>query len=219
MEKGGINATFGGMKSTVFLLVFAGLFAAGSKAQQAPDTILLLTGKYILGEVKGERDGFIEYIPYSEKPKKKTRSKGIAPLNVFAIYFANGNDSIVYQQDEANDLYLTREEMQLFIYGQQDAREHYKTIWWGVAGGAIGLAGGYFFYNKFYVVAVPAAYIAVSALTRIKVSKGVRSVDLSKEPAYQEGYLKVARNKKVVSATIGVVAGTAAGMGLGFIVN
>lgn len=200
-------------KIPVLFFLFISL---ASFSQGIPDTLILLNGKAILGTLIGDRDGYIEYIPFKPKSKKKQKSKGISPMSVFAIYHGDGTQEIIYEQDKENDFYLTEREMQLFIYGEQDARNYYKTHWVAVIGVAFGFTAGYIFYDDFYVVAAPFLYAVGAGVTKIKVGKGVpRDSEITREPAYQEGFLKIARSKKVFSALAGVLAGTVGGIAVG----
>ncbi|HBH05718.1 MAG TPA: hypothetical protein DDX92_03850 [Flavobacteriales bacterium] len=198
------------MKIIWILVVYVGAVVAARAQIVIPDTITLINGQTVIGEVLEVNQ---DYIVYNYFKKKKTIKKGVSPLIVYSIAYASGQREVIYEKNEEEDLYLTKEEMLYFIKGQQDAREYYRTRGIFIGGFAIGGVAGYVLYDEIYVATVPFLYSVGAGLTNIEVRQNPSTTeDIRRTAAYQEGYLKVARSRKVFAALAGSVLGTAAGI-------
>lgn len=205
------------MKIIWGLLLFMGLLSSGRAQMTSSDTITLINGQVIVGEVLEINP---DYIVYNYFKKKKTIKKGVSPLIVYSIDYADGQKEVVYEKNEEEDLYLTKEEMLYFIKGQQDAREYYRTRGIFIGGVAIGALAGYVLYDEIYVATIPFVYSVGAGLTNIEVRQNPSTTeDIRRTAAYQEGYLKVARSRKVFAALAGSVMGTAAGIFAGNVIR
>ena len=174
------------------------------------DTITLLSGKVIHVEIL-EADSFT--ITYNYIKKNKSRQKSIASELVFDITYQNGTIDTLYKRNPSIDQYLTVEEMQYFILGEQDALKYYKATLTTVVGVAFGAGFGYLLHEGFYVAGVPLVYTIGAGVSKINIkNEGYRSTTTLSHPAYQEGYIKVARSKKAFNALASSVVGTLIGV-------
>jgi hypothetical protein len=195
---------------SIIVFVFSVLSFNQLKGQ---DTITLLSGKVINVEIL-DTDSFA--ISYNYKKKNKTKQKTIAADLVFDIAYQNGTIDTIYKRDPSIDQYLTVEEMQFFIWGEQDALKYYKATLTTVFGVAFGAGFGYLLHDGFYVAGVPLVYTVGAGVSKITIRNGeYRSSTILSNPAYQEGYIKVARSKKAFNALASSTLGTLIGVLVG----
>jgi hypothetical protein len=195
-----------------FTLFFLGLALLFSTNIWGQDTITLLNGKTVTAEVLNA-DSLS--ITYNFKKKRKTVKKTISSEIVFDILYADGHIDTIYYPNPDIDQYLSVENMHLFILGEQDASEYYKTTLTSVFGVVFGIGGGYILSNRIYVAAVPLIYTVGAGVSTIKMKGlGARSSSILSHPAYQEGYIKTARSKKAFAALGSSLVGTLVGIGI-----
>ena len=196
-------------KNLAFLLIILCCSVVGS----AQDTITFLSGKTLIGTVE-ETDDVSTQIFISKNGKSKLKIK--ETLTIFSIQYAEGGLDTIYNQNFEQDLSLTRSEMYLFILGEQDARAHFKPYLNAVGGLIFGAGFGYLLHDGFYVAGVPLIYTVGSGLTNVKVTNtGNRSAETLINPAYQEGYIKIARARKSFYALASSAVGTFIGAYIG----
>ncbi len=194
-----------------FLLIV--LSFAISISCYSQDTITFLNGKTANVKV----DSIASDLVYFELvKKKKTKKRIVEAESVFSIKYKDGRDTILYKQDKSRPDSFTEEEMQLYIYGVQDARKGYKNPLTTIISGAAGLGLGYALSDEFLVVTVPFAASVVAGTTGVRYKKNsVRDEKFRKSEAYQEGYFRTARSRKVFNALKGSVLGTLTGVLIG----
>ena len=197
-----------------FISIIAFLISMFSFSQlKGQDTITLLSGKVINVEIL-ETDSFA--ISYNYQKKNKTKKKTISSDLVFDITYQNGTIDTIYKTDPSIDQYLTIDEMQLFIWGEQDALKYYKATFTTIFGVAFGAGFGYLLHDGFYVAGVPLVYTVGAGVSKISIrNEEYRSSTVLSNPAYQEGYIKVARSKKAFNALASSTAGTLIGVLIG----
>lgn len=197
-----------------FTLIFIGFLFFFSRHVIAQDQITLLNGKVFSAELINA-DSL--YITYNFKKKKKVKLKSIPAELVFMIQYEEGNTDTIYYKNPEIDQHLTVREMELFIMGEQDAYTYHKSTWTAIFGVAFGTAGGYFLNESIAVAAVPLVYTVAAGISRVSPKKvGGRSSEVLSHPAYQEGYIKVARSKKAFSALGSSLAGTIIGFAIAY---
>tara|TARA_R110002050_G_scaffold149463_1_gene276119 strand:- start:172344 stop:172955 length:612 start_codon:yes stop_codon:yes gene_type:complete len=191
-------------------LVFSGLATA-------QDTITLLDGKVLEVEVVNSDS---TAVTYNLKKRNKTIQKTISSELIFMIQYAQQKTDTIYFLSENNDHYLSVHEMQLFIYGEQDAKKYYKPTLTTVFGVAFGATFGYILRDGFYVASVPLVYTVAAGVSTVKVKfNDERNTQIMSHPAYQEGYIKVARSKKAFNALGSSLVGTVLGIFIGNATN
>ncbi|MGB0806190.1 MAG: hypothetical protein ACPGRC_05825 [Salibacteraceae bacterium] len=177
------------------------------------DTILFLNGKIEVGTLIETND---LTTTYSIVKGKKNKVKVKETTTIFGVLTSEGLLDTLYSVNESEELTLSANDMYLFILGEQDAKKYYKTQWASVGGLIFGAGFGYLLYDGFYVAAVPMVYTVGAGVSNVKVvNGGNRSTKTLTNPAYQEGYIKVARAKKsfyaLGSSTIGTIIGALIG--------
>lgn len=193
------------------LLFFLGISMYSQVIGQ--DTITLLSGKDIIAKVTQKDSIFIDY---EITKKNKTKAKTIASELVFDIHFENGTIDTIYTQNPDLDHYLSPSDMHLFILGEQDAKADYHPKMTAVFGVVIGVGLGYLLRDGFYVAGVPLVYTIGSGISKIDIKNiNQRNSSILGHPAYQEGYIKVARSKKAFYALASSLVGTVIGISIG----
>ena len=197
-----------------FTLVFFGILFLTPPQIKAQDILTLLNGKIISAKIISSDSVFITY---NIQKKNKIKQKTIPRDLVFVVQYSKGNTDTIYYQNPEIDQHLTVSEMELFIMGEQDAYEFHKSTWTAVVGVAFGATGGYLLNRSIAVAAVPLVYTVGAGISRVSTRKlGGRSSEILSQPAYQEGYIKVARSKKAFTALVSSLAGTLIGFGVAY---
>lgn len=201
-----VNKTW--LITTLFLLSFVA---------NAQNKINLMSGVSI-DAIKLEVDS--EFVHFEEENKKGKINTGKIEIYRVYSYEKEGKTNIIYEQDSAHGRKWTVEQMQYFIYGEQDAKKVHKspatTIGGMLIGSGLGFTSSYVI--GFPIIALPAAFVTGFALTSTPVkvrSDKVEHSDLLKEPAYYKGYKRVAKHRKLNNAMGGTLIGTIAGVVLG----
>ncbi len=141
--------------------------------------------------------------------------------DVFSVtYGETGEEVIVYSPDTLGlfvidslspDLEYSVSEMRRYLQGRTDGKNH-KAPLATVGGIAVGGVGA--FLGAFYGPLLPAAYVLIVSATQPRVNEDiVNDKKLIGDEAYEDGYIKSARRKKikniVISSMTTLVAGVA----------
>ncbi len=187
---------------------------------QSLDTLILVNGKTVNCTNAKTDSVFVTY----QRQKKSGKLKKETRLDremVFSIRRVSGEE-VLYNPSPAQlrSGDFTVEQMRYFILGQQDARNNYKTHWWTVGGLVIGGGLGYAAYDQIYVAVIPFAYTLAAGFTPVEFNATPQRVnsELNIE-AYQIGYLRAAKSKRVFRALESSLLGTAIGVGVGYATN
>jgi len=140
---------------------------------------------------------------------------------VFSITYAStGKEEVIYSPDTLGLLVIdsvrpeveyTVPEMRHYIQGRIDWRRH-KAPWATVGGAAAGVAGAYL--GAFYGLLVPAAYVTIEGLSKVRIQEEhVSDPNLIMNQAYQDGYVKSARRKKLKNIILSSTVGFGVGLG------
>lgn len=183
--------------------------------QTIPDTIQLMSGKTLVGFVRGQSEDQLKV----RVPKKDQLKLEFVELDlVFAIRHPNGKEEVLYKQDTLFGNYFTPQEVRYFMIGENDARRAYRspvsTAAGFVTGASASLAVGPFF-------ALPAAFVfgGVTTFTRVKIRPGtVTNPQNLKFDTYLLGYEKEARKRRMFRSMISGMAGYATGLALRYTV-
>lgn len=185
----------------------------------AQDTLILLTGKTKIVNVK-EVNQRLLYVSYQNiKSTKKAKLKGIDLRDVYSVAFKDSTHLITFIQDSNSGLFFTSDQMEDYIRGEQFAIQNYKDPWITV-GGAVAGFGGPYFLTYFYGILVPAAYVGVVGV----IPAGTRSLakkhpELYADEYFVAGYKQKAKKKNVMNAIYGGLIGIGiAGLTTGVII-
>lgn len=174
--------------------------------------ILLLGGQSFSGELKSET--FDQLIFQITKKNGKSKDLNIWKDQVFSITTA-GVEKFYYQPDSNDEMHYSVEEMRLYVYGQQDARENHKTTLPMIVGFTVsGVLGAYLgSKNSALVIVTPVAGTLIGSATKNNKpkQKNARSEKILASPAYIEGYRKGARGKKIFHTIAASIVGGLAG--------
>ena len=157
----------------------------------------------------------------------RSHTKRIRTEQVFSILRPDGSEEVVYKPDTLGFLALDPgeeldydiAEMRAYIKGRQDGRKHSMHdiavgAGIGYVGGLVGTAAG----GAFYTPAVPAVAMVIMSLSGVKIDKDKLQGWSDKElGAYQDGYEKSAKNRKILGLAIGSVVGLGVGISVGIL--
>ncbi|MGD1844187.1 MAG: hypothetical protein ACFB10_02220 [Salibacteraceae bacterium] len=212
------------MRSLILIGVFLGLLTSVDNLQAQDqdttttdslfnDTILLMSGQQLVVDVIGYGKPLINY---RVEKRNKIDIRQIDSYRVFCIRFGDGSEFIAYKHDPESDNYRTVEETRSFVYGQQDALNHFKRSFYALYGFAAG------FYNGYDVGGVSGSILVVpfTPLPAIPVlllgsipKKAVRNPKYLNDPEYRDGFKRVIRGKRFLTtlkaATVGTLVGLA----------
>lgn len=200
------------------LIVFLCLIlSVGTSISYGQDTLVLLNGDI--------RNGHITHydsvsVTYDFQKRKKTNTRTLSSEIIFSIKKENSPVQIIYTQNGSFNHQLSVPDMEVYLFGIQDAKLQYKAPWafWG--GVAFNAGVGYLLYDNFWAAAGPLMYSVGIGISKIKMHPSAhRSVQITSNPFYQEGYLKIARSKKVYNALSGSLFGLIIGMSAGYATN
>lgn len=190
-----------------FLLLLALAFNASSYSQNSQkDTIHLMNGELITGEVT---DTAAAGVKIKAQKKKRIKDMTIEGDRIFSIKFNNGSEKIYYYQDTLIGNYLSLEEAKFFILGEQDAEKYYHPKTTFAGGVLVGAASGCL--GSLLSFVPPFAYAAGVAIPKIKIKNGVTNPEYLKQDSYIMGYERVAKRKRTLGALYGGLIGLAAG--------
>lgn len=203
------------MQKLVIFLCF--IVAVGISNSYSQDTLILLNGDVRVGHIT-HSDSIS--VTFTYKKHKKSKVRTLSTELIFSIQKEHTPSQIIYVQNGSLNHQLSVPDMQVYLFGIQDANSQFKSplVFWG---GVVFNAGvGYLLYDNFWVAAGPLAYTVSIGTSKIKIQPSLhRSVSVTSNPYYQEGYLKIARSKKVYKALTGSLFGLIIGMTTGYATN
>lgn len=199
-----------------FSLFFVFFLVVSLKSATAQDTLTLLNGDIRLANVLSSDSSSVTYT-YLKRKKEKTRT--LSNELIFSISYQTGSDTILYQQGESNHE-LSESNMQLYLLGMHDAKTLYKAPWVFVGGIVFNAGVGYLLYDNFWAASGPILYTAGTSFTKVKITThSNRATEIMSNPLYQQGFLKVAKSKKVYNALTGSLVGLVVGITIGHATN
>jgi len=190
-------------------LLIASLFLVFSKSsysQKVQDTIFLMNGHVIAKQVIDTTFTTVTIM----NPKKHTQKIHYEMDQLYMVRFANGYKRYYYVQDPSIYNEFTRDEMWLFMKGENDARKGFKARGALTTAIVLGFSAG--MTGSFFAPVVPYGFMALSGVTKIKIKHNtVSDVRYMENDAYILGYERVARQKRktrsLIGGTIGLVLG------------
>jgi len=195
------------MCKKVFLFLVSWFFYQTVSPQtKVQDTIYLMNGQVVGEKVIDTILGAITII----NPKKTNKKIHYEWDQIFMVRYANGDKRYYYQQDSLLSNWFSRDEMWMYMKGENDARKGFKAKGAMIGAGIAGIVGG--MTGTFWGPIAPYGFMALSGLPKIKIKHNTIS-----NPAYVEsdayilGYERVARQrrkiKSVIGGTVGLIIG------------
>ena len=193
-----------------FILLFFSLFFCQLLFSQTPaqDTIYLMNGHVVGEKVVDTILGAVTIMD----PKKPTKKIHFEPDQLYLVCFANGDKRYYYSQDTSIGNWFTREEMWMYMKGENDARRGFKARGALIGAGIAGVLGG--MTGSFFGPIAPYGYMALSGIPKVKIKhETISNPNYIESDAYILGYERVARRKRKITS---VIAGTA-GLIIGYV--
>lgn len=185
----------------------------------AQSVITLLEGQVFNGNIITEGDDFFVYEFTTQKGKRKVRT--IDKDRIFSL--VKDNREVFYYEPGKHEKYTySIQDMRYFIYGQQDARKHYKTgvpfAFGLVVSAASALYLGY--EGSFFTLAAPLPGLLAGSVSkgRNPLASHASNEEYLAHTSYIEGYRDAARGRKVMAALKGALLGSAVGGITGFVI-
>jgi hypothetical protein len=194
------------------------MLAPAIQAQQL-DTLLLMSGQEVLISVSNDTGTVI--LGTVAKRNGKLREVSIHKLDIYSHSKANGQKTIYYAEDWAQEYYLSPEEMQVYLIGAGDAKKGYRAKGVLVVGilfsGTIAYLGG----DGWSTVFLPTLlYMGGQFIGKIQIDHdSMRDAKYMYNDYYAAGYESPARSKKIVRAAQGGYSGAALGFILSLLIN
>ncbi|MBA2613231.1 MAG: hypothetical protein H0U95_14780 [Bacteroidetes bacterium] len=194
------------LKKGFLFLVFYFLFQSAFSQAKVQDTIYLMNGQVVGEKVIDTLLGAVTII----NPKKTNKKIHYEWDQLFMVRFANGDKRYYYKQDSLLSNWFTRDEMWLYMKGENDARKGFKARGCLISAGIAGLVGG--MSGTFWGPVAPYGFMALTGLPKIRIRHNTISNPVYVESdAYILGYERVARQrrriKSIIGGTIGLVIG------------
>jgi hypothetical protein len=193
-------------KKVFLFLVLCFFYQTVSSQTKVQDTIYLMTGQVVGEKVMDTILGAITIL----NPKKTNKKIHYEWDQIFMVRYANGDKRYYYQQDSLLSNWFSRDEMWMYMKGENDARKGFKAKGAMIGAGIAGIVGG--MTGTFWGPIAPYGFMALSGLPKIKIKHNTIS-----NPAYVEsdayilGYERVARQrrkiKSVIGGTVGLIIG------------
>lgn len=193
-------------KKVFLFLVLCFFYQTVSSQTKVQDTIYLMNGQVVGEKVIDTILGAITII----NPKKTNKKIHYEWDQIFMVRYANGDKRYYYQQDSLLSNWFSRDEMWMYMKGENDARKGFKAKGAMIGAGIAGIVGG--MTGTFWGPIAPYGFMALSGLPKIKIKHNTIS-----NPAYVEsdayilGYERVARQrrkiKSVIGGTVGLIIG------------
>jgi hypothetical protein len=190
-------------------LIFIGISSIINGQPALNDTIFFMNGDILQCDIID--DSQIEVV-FEFQKRKRRKQLGVHKSEIFGI-INNGVKEVYYEENEIVGDDLTISEVEVYLAGQRDARELYKTKKIFYTGLGVTLAISIAGEAGLLAVTVPLLiYPAAQYIPYIKI-KGETIVNPNHKfnLIYAEGYEGVARGKRVMAALKGSAAGTVIG--------
>src|SRR5437868_9162761 len=126
------------MLKKIILAASVLLFHRAISQIQAQDTIYLMNGHVIGEKIIDTTLGAVSIY----NPKKYNQKLHFELDQLYMVHFANGDRRYYYTQDSTIGNWLSRDEMWMYMKGENDARKGFKARGALIGGGIAGLLGG-----------------------------------------------------------------------------
>ncbi len=192
-------------------LSFVFIFTDNIQAQNFQDTIYLMNGHVIASTVTDTLPDGISIL----SPEKTSSKLNYEWDQLYLVKYESGLKKFYYYQDSTIGNWFTRDEMWMFMKGENDARNGFKARGALIGSGAIGLLAG--MTGSFWAPLAPYSFMALSGVPKVKIKHStVSDLNYLKSEPYILGYERVARQKLKIKSIIGGTAGLIIGYGFYF---
>ncbi|CAG5078667.1 hypothetical protein [Parvicella tangerina] len=209
------------MKRINFLITLLALLMV--LPSMAQDKIQLMNGKVLRGKLGAETEDYFKFDYY--KKGGKVKSMELVKYRIFSHTNSAGEETILYKRDTLMGNFYSKNEMKMFVFGERDAYNNYKSNGWLVTGIGLGFTsvlmdtydfepnGGFFKRTpSIFPIAVPLVVTIGAGVIKPKVRKEFAAdVSFLSSEYYIEGFQKIAKVKKLKSALLGSVIGVGSG--------
>jgi hypothetical protein len=145
-------------------------------------------------------------------PKKSGKRIHYEWDQLFMVKFADGYTRYYYVQDSAIGNWFSREEMWMYMKGENDARNGFSAKGAFVGATVAGFIGGAS--GTIWGPVAPYGFMALSGIPKVRIRAASISNPLYvQSDAYILGYERVARQKRKIRSVIGGTIGLLAGYG------
>ena len=195
-------------KKVFLFLVLCFFYQAVSSQTKVQDTIYLMNGQVVGEKVIDTILGAITII----NPKKTNKKIHYEWDQIFMVRYANGDKRYYYQQDSLLSNWFSRDEMWMYMKGENDARKGFKAKGAMIGAGIAGIVGG--MTGTFWGPIAPYGFMALSGLPKIKIKHNtISNTAYVESDAYILGYERVARQRRKIKSVIGGTIGLGIGYG------
>lgn len=197
------------LKKGLLFLVLGFLFQTATSQTTAQDTIYLMNGQVVGEKVIDTLLGAVTII----NPKKPSKKIHYEWDQLYMVRFANGDKRYYYRQDTTISNWFTRDEMWMYMKGENDARKGFKARGAMIGAGIAGIIGG--MSGTFWGPVAPYGYMALSGIPKVRIRHStISNPNYVESDAYILGYERVARQRRKIKSVIGGTVGLAIGYGI-----
>ncbi|MBA3679688.1 MAG: hypothetical protein H0W73_00640 [Bacteroidetes bacterium] len=194
------------LKKVLLFLVFSFSFQSVVSQTTVQDTIYLMNGHVVGERVIDTLLGAVTII----NPKKPSKKIHYEWDQLFMVRFANGDKRYYYKQDSLLSNWFTRDEMWMYMKGENDARKGFKARGAMIGAGIAGVIGG--MTGTFWGPVAPYGFMALTGLPKVRIRHStISNPTYVESDAYILGYERVARQRRKIKAVIGGTVGLAIG--------
>jgi len=220
------------MRILNFIITLTIIFISSSQTL-AQDKILLLNGKSYEGKFLSKSEDLVNF--NFEKKSGKVKPFSFEMNRVYSVTKQGKEESVLYQTDTTIYNYYSKNEMRMFIYGEEDAYKRFKVKKTFAVGLAVGLgvsmydtylSSGYtcndgnpvsegFFKREPSLAQIIIPFIVPIVTGAIKPKMKARHASDATylmNQQYIDGFKKVRRFKRIKSSLLGTLTGVAVGM-------
>jgi hypothetical protein len=196
------------LKKSFLLLVFYFLSQSAFSQAKVQDTIYLMNGRVVGEKVIDTLLGAVTIV----NPKKPSKKIHYEWDQLFMVRFANGDKRYYYKQDSLLSNWFSRDEMWMYMKGENDARKGFKARGCLIGACVAGIAGG--LTGTFWAPIAPYGFMALSGLPKIRIRHStISNPTYVESDAYILGYERVARQRRRIKSVIGGTIGLGIGYG------
>ncbi len=194
-------------------LFFLIVYSAGAQ-QPVQDTVYLMNGHVVGAKVIDTLLGAVTIL----NPQKENQKINYEWDQLYMVRFSDGSKRYYYNQDSTLNNWFTKDEMWMYMKGENDARRGFKARGALIGAGIAGLLGG--MTGSFWAPVAPYGFMALSGLPKVRIKHHtVSHPSYIESDAYILGYERVARQKLKIKSVIGGTAGLLVGYGFYAIFN
>jgi hypothetical protein len=192
-------------------LILAAIFLVAGNAhgqKQVQDTVFLMNGQVVAEKVIDTTLGAVTIY----NPKKHSQKIHYEWDQLYMVKFSNGYKRYFYIQDSTINNWFTRDEMWMYMKGENDARKGFRARGCLIGAGITGLLGG--MTGTIWGPIAPYTYMALSGIPKIRIRHStISNPRYVESDAYILGYERVARQRRKLRSLVGGTIGLALGYG------